>query len=618
MKSQKKAVSLSTGITEKPLYAWDYLLFLLIAVICFLSFQQSDLMHTAGCSYGYLNGHILDFYDYCDLYDLHPSYMPSMYLMFAIWNIPMRLFGIVTYPTENLAVLPIMWAKLLPCLLYLMSGFVIYKICMEIGMGSKKSKICTFASLSMPIGFFSQFVFGQYDIFMLFCMLLGVYFYLKNKDFYFILWFGIAITFKYSSLLVFIPLLLLKTKNVWKIAGSCGLAAVPYVVEYLLYRGSETFSNYAFGIGSSGDNPTSYIENASYFTGFQLSQVQYSVSLTILVFGIICALAYFTRVKDKKSLVSWSLYLSGLVFFVLFGLAKWHPQWLLLAVPFWVMSAFIHRDTKIFMVIDLIFMLLYTMFNVTMLPGNVDQEMLNNGIFRSVVNSNIGTETTMAGLIGKLDPSMCLSMITMIILVYALFKHPKYCVEDYAAPVDSCMGWIRARFLIGMAVFLIPAFTCLFSYVTSPSASYQISQNTGGTMLPADGTEISQKFLSWGTEINQIQFPVIVNNQINEGILSVEVRESDTGKIIYTEDGLDTSKWYDGKLIQIYPEDLQVENNTYYEVVFRAEPKEQAKAEDINLALSVNNQFIQSDQKISASINGTEQDFQIQMGVYQQ
>ena len=40
---------------------------------------------------------------------------------------------------------------------------------------------------------------------------------IKNKDFYFIFWFAIAITFKYSALLIFLPLLLLKTKNVWKI-----------------------------------------------------------------------------------------------------------------------------------------------------------------------------------------------------------------------------------------------------------------------------------------------------------------------------------------------------------------------------------------------------------------
>lgn len=111
-KSQARSISVN-AIAEKPLLIWDYVAFATIAVFCFLVFQQSDLLHTAGCSYGYLNGHFRDFYDYCGTFDIHPAYMPSFYLIFAIWNIPMRLFGIVTFPTENLPVIAILWAKAL-------------------------------------------------------------------------------------------------------------------------------------------------------------------------------------------------------------------------------------------------------------------------------------------------------------------------------------------------------------------------------------------------------------------------------------------------------------------------------------------------------------------------
>ena len=40
-------------------------------------------------------------------------------------------------------------------------------------------------------------------------------------------------------------------------------------------------------------------------------------------------------------------------------------------------------------------MLVYTIFNVQMIPNNVDQAMFNNGILRSLVNGNIGTELMM-------------------------------------------------------------------------------------------------------------------------------------------------------------------------------------------------------------------------------
>lgn len=591
---------------------WDYLIFLILAGICFFSFQQNDLLHTAGCSYGYLNGHILDFYDYCGSYGIHPSYMPSMYLIFAIWNIPMRLLGVVTVPTDQIPLIAVMWAKILPCILYMLSGIVIYAICMEIGMGQKKSKICTYASLTMPIGFYAQFIFGQYDIFMVFCILLGVYFYLKNKDFYFIFWFGIAITFKYSALLIFLPLLLLKTKSEWRIIMGCVGAAIPYAIEFLLYKGSEGFSNYAFGIGSSGDNPTGYIFNADMFTGYQLGHVQFPVSLVIVAFGVICALAYFTRVREKKEQIKWTFYLCCLVCFVLFGMAKWHPQWLLMAVPFWVISAFIHKDTKIFMIIDLIFMLIFTIFNVTMIPNNVDQAMLNYGIFGKLLGGDIGTKLSMANIIGKLDPMICVSMITMIMLVYGLFKHPKYCVEDFSARVN-CMGWIRVRFVVGVAIFVVPAFMCMYAALTGTKPAYQVTSNDGGVVIEQKDDAVIQQFVSRGTVIDQIQFPISVSGRANQADLRLTLREQKTKKELYSET-MNASEWWDGKLVQVFTDDIPVEQEEVYEVIFEVEPREPYTA----LVLYKDSKMPTNNEKEKAIVNGEEQDYQIQMIVYQE
>ena len=61
----------------------------------------------------------------------------------------MRLFGVVTFPTENLPVLAILWAKLLPCLIYVASGVLIYHIAILAGMGSKKSKPVSYTHLDV-------------------------------------------------------------------------------------------------------------------------------------------------------------------------------------------------------------------------------------------------------------------------------------------------------------------------------------------------------------------------------------------------------------------------------------------------------------------------------------
>ena len=146
------------------------------------------------------------------------------------------------------------------------------------GMGSKKSKLCAYACLTMPVAFYAQFIFGQYDIIMTFCVLLGVYYYLKKKDIWFIFWFAIAMTFKYSALLIFAPLLLYREKNVWKIIASCVLLMVPFVLEFFVYRNSPVFQAYVFGFGGNAvSSPTGYIMNAGYYTGFELSTFHYDV-----------------------------------------------------------------------------------------------------------------------------------------------------------------------------------------------------------------------------------------------------------------------------------------------------------------------------------------------------
>jgi len=593
---------------------WDYLIFAVVALVCFLCFQQRDLQHTAGCSVGYLNGHIFDFYDYCGEFDIHPSYMPTVYILFAIWNIPMRLAGFLTIPTEDITLMATMWSKLLPCIVYILSGIIVYRICMEIGMGSLKSKYCVYACLTMPVAVYNQFIFGQYDIFMTACALLGVYYYLKKKEFWFVFWFAIAVTFKYTALVLFLPLLLLRQKNVWRVLRSCVLLVIPLAVEFLLYRGSTGFSSYAFGVGSSGDTPTGYIFSAGIYTGFQLSAQYYEVSLVVMVYGVILALAYFTTVRDDRGVAEWAFYLACLSFFVLFGLSKWHPQWLLFAVPFWVISSFMHKDTKIFMVLDLLFMLFFVMFIVQTIPNNVDQAMLNKGILKGLVDGDIGTELMMKDVVGKIGPELCLSILSMMMLVYALFKHPKYCLADVSARID-CMGWMRTRFLAGTAFFVLPAFLCLFVALTGADPGYQVKQTAEGASvvyMEEIGDSVSQRFCSKGSSLDQIQFTVMSNGRINDGYLKLTLKDAADGRILYEVDW-ETDNWVDGDIISLDFGDYPLAEGQYYEVLLETT----AAMGDYCLGIQANNGNLTGDEMEYASVGGKKQDYQLVMTVYQ-
>ncbi len=614
IKSSAKTLE-PASIVGGKLKWWDYLIFVVVALICFLCFQQRDLQHTAGCSVGYLNGHIFSFYDYCGEYDIHPSYMPTIYILFAVWNIPMRLAGFLTIPTEDITLAATMWAKILPCAVYLLSGILIYKICMQIGMGTLKSKYCVYACLTMPVAVYNQFIFGQYDIFMTACALLGVYYYLQKKDFWFIFWFAIAVTFKYTALVIFLPLLLLREKKVWRILGSCVLLVLPLALEFFLYRNSPGFSSYAFGVGSSGDTPTGYIFSAGIYTGFQLSAQQYQVSLVVLVYGVILALAYFTSVKEEREITKWAFYLICLSFFVLFGLSKWHPQWLLFAVPFWVISSFMHKDTKIFMILDLLFMIFFVMFIVQTIPNNVDQAMLNKGILKGLVDGDIGTELMMKDVVGKISPELCLSILSMMMLVYALFKHPKYCLADVSARID-CMGWMRTRFLVGVGFFVLPAFLCLVTALTGAEPGYRVTQKAETAAIvnfTERGANVSQRFCSEGNSLEQLQFTVMANGRINDGVLKMTLKDAADGRILYEIDW-DTDGFVDGDIISVDFKGYPTEKGHYYEVLFEST----AAYGDYCLGLQANNGVSTEDSEEYAMVSGQKQEYQLVMTVYQE
>lgn len=497
---------------EKPLTMFDYVIFGILAIACYLCFQQGDIMHTAGSSYAYLQGHILDYYDWLAYeYNIWDAYMPSTYIVYAIWNIPMKLFGIVTEPEQFAKFWVIMWYKLLPASLYIISGFLIYKIATVIGMGSKKSKICAYAFLTAPIGFFSQFMFGQYDIFTIFFMLLGIYYYYKKNNKLFILYFALSVPFKLWSILFFIPLLLLREKNVWKIIRNLVFVAIPYGLELMLYIGNEVFRRYVLGFGA-----TSYIYNAGLNIGTS------SVSFVIVLWGFICAYAYFKKTEGDVEHVQWSLYLCTLVLVALFGLSQWHPQWLLLAMPFFVLSAFINRDTKIFMVIDLVMMVLFLIYTVNMWSYHVDQELFSWGIFGDYIYKYIGTKLAMKDLYVVKNMNLVFTLFNIFFVVSALFKHPKYCLSDFKNNVDNCIWAIRARFLIGVGAFIVPAVICFIvamfpPYITFKTGlPYEIS-------APLINRTVSHVFVADTDDFEKLEFMVATYKRENDVDIKVSI-----------------------------------------------------------------------------------------------
>ena len=154
---------------------FDGVLLGIVALFSFFLFNHVDLLITAQHSYAYLDGHILDFYDACHSMNetYSANYLPLTFIIFAIWNIPLKFLGFAPKVWGDWGKIFIFWNKLLPVSIFFLSAKVLYDLLREeFAISTVKAKFMAYAFLTAPVAFFSQFMFCQYDIFTVFAMLL--------------------------------------------------------------------------------------------------------------------------------------------------------------------------------------------------------------------------------------------------------------------------------------------------------------------------------------------------------------------------------------------------------------------------------------------------------------
>ncbi|MDD3048718.1 MAG: glycosyltransferase 87 family protein [Bacilli bacterium] len=437
-----------------PLSKTDWIVLGIIAGFCFITFQQGDIYHTVGSSFAYLKGHIFDFYEYNKEFVLVNNYLPSSYLFFAIWNIPLKIMGLINLPTLSLSLIIIWWNKILTTIFYVLAGIVVYKIGKVIGFSEKKSKLTAFIWLTTPIALFSQFIFGQYDIFTLFFTLLGLLFYFKKDTTKFILFFGIAMTFKYFPIFIFIPLLLAKEKNIWEIVKKCFYVMIPIAIEILIYIWSPAFRDGVLGFSATG-----------YIFGTQIVGTGMSIKLFVFFWLVLCACSYFKEIKDNDSFIKYVFFYCGLVCFLIFGMSLWHPQWVLFMTPFLVFGTVINKKTDIYLFLDILLMFFFIAFTVNFWTNHLDQQLFIRGIFKYMATGIESTTFMMNSLFRISDKDIFYTAFSAILFIKVIFSHPKFCMENIKTEINKHIPIIRARLIIGILIFIIPAFICLGVYL---------------------------------------------------------------------------------------------------------------------------------------------------------
>ncbi len=363
---------------EERLFLFEKVAFAIITVLCFTCFYHSDILNTAGSAFTFLNGHILDFYSVNADLGYYDIYMPGVYILFAIWNIPLYIlgYGRTLVPFHEMAYpYPVyLWFKLLPALCYFLTSFLIKEILMEVGFSERKSRLAQIVWIACPLGFLSQFTHGQYDIFALFISLLGFLSYLRRHDKRFLLFFTIAVTFKYFALLYFMPMLLLREKNMFK-------AALKTVIVFVL--NVPMLLNQGYGAG--------YVEYMA--RNSLISRVLYphmvfghggaSIPVIPVLFILLFVYVFFfeKEASNKDGVFAQIVCYANFANFAMFGFLFWHPQWLLYATPFLVFTIFLSNDKRKTVILETLLAVFYAVCKIKSFSADGAQHMLAGGMF---------------------------------------------------------------------------------------------------------------------------------------------------------------------------------------------------------------------------------------------
>ena len=482
----KDKIKKLTGNMSVP----DWIIWGALAFFCFISFQHNDISHTGGSSIAFLQGHILDFYEYNEVAMDGCAYMPTTYALFAIWNIPIYLMGWITEATMFTYLKVRLWYKLGTTVLYMLTAYFMAKICRLRGMDHRTSLWVAFLFVSNPIAMYSQFIFGQYDIITVFFMVLGTYFYFKDERKKFIAAFAIAVTCKYFALLFFVPMLLMKEKKVIRlIIDMLGFGSL-FIIEVLVYAHSYAFRDGVFGFGATG-----FIMNVSYNNGF------FNVSIVPILWVLICGICYFVKFpEDKKD--EWMLFLLNMVVFIVFGLSFWNPQWLLLAVPYWTFAVAKSRHFKIYILLDLMLYGVFVIFITSFWVNAVDQHLFSAGVFGPYWDPYLNGPYNMAALLRNPDSKMAFTIFVSILLTYTVFLMPKYLLKDSEVSLEGYKWPMRIRCVLGVAGFVSLALVAVYLSSKAPVVADKPDEEpTAISDMLTDKDIYQQRYVSSADEI---------------------------------------------------------------------------------------------------------------------
>ena len=466
-------------MTIAPLEKWKklplrrhWLVFGLLCAAAYTLFAHPDVIETSNHAYVLLDslfkGRFFHFYNDVmaqpfgkDLYYINfAHYNIAVYLIFAVAELPVFLFNLIfgTYHEPLLYFI----GKLVSAGFFFACIPLVKNIAEALGLKNDTPHwAALFFALSPPV-FFSCVVMGQYDSICLFFTLLGVWHYLRGNTIACAFWLGAGAGGKFFSLLLLVPLVLLAEKRPLHILKHGAVSLWLLLPTSLLFW------------GRTGDMGA--------FTNIMISRLfaaklpaASDVSIFPLLYCCLCILAYLwqPRREDRGRIALW---LCLAVFSALFLFVAWHPQWLVLLMPFLVLATFLEKKQEVWFFADMALSAGFFLFCFVTHPRQLEANMLDYGLLAALTDNRIGfLDPAPNPVLFYLNLLPVVSALPMVLfggalLCHMVFKFPapggtpaaRLAREGSNTPAKILPRYLWAVFCLPMAAWLLPT---LFTWI---------------------------------------------------------------------------------------------------------------------------------------------------------
>ncbi len=291
------------------------------------------------------------------------SYDFILYLVFAVYDFPIWVWEKLTGFSFMQFVPTRLYIKGIGWVFAGVSAYLIYKIAELCEIDREEAKWCPVLFLSSAIFFYTQVIMSGYDTISVAFTLVGIYGYLKKNDRCFVLSFAVAIGMKMFAIWIFIPLVLLREKRVWKILiyGIEGISVlvIPKIWfavtshRYLLRQAVESAAatggivdESQIGSATNGiiDHAEAVIDAAIFPEGREAEYTFLTMDTLPLVFVGMIAIWLFCYFYKKEMGSRQIVYVCAITMSVFFLTVKLHPQWAIILMPYITLIILMHPE----------------------------------------------------------------------------------------------------------------------------------------------------------------------------------------------------------------------------------------------------------------------------------